>query len=69
MVIDALFGVCVVLCFALIISFTIYSIFTQKIILDQKSEISKLKKALVNEQKREKIEIITNGRNPEFGGF
>lgn len=63
----SIFGLVVVV--AILIGFIAYSINTTKIIREQEKEITKLKFQLKQQEERETLYIIKDGRNPEFGGF
>ena len=60
---------CIILCISLACLFFGYKATTNKIIKEQEKEIARLRTQLKREKQRETLQVISNGKNPKFGGF
>ena len=59
----------IVILILVIFSFIGYMFVTNKIIREQEKEIAGLKTQLKRERQRERLQVVTDGRHPKFGGF
>lgn len=53
----------------ILIGFILYAVNTNRIIKSQEKEITKLKKQLRQQEQKEPLYIVQDGRHPKFGGF